>query len=154
GKQQAQCSPVVLANTQLNRGRAENVSDIPITRPHPRQYVDPAFVVDGLDLAKTALRLRAGVDRPHRLAATPAVALIEALHLKLLNMAAVRQHEADEFRRPLRRIDRPLEAEAAKFRNEAAMIDMGVGKEHRVNLARFEGKRAAVQFAQRFVALK
>src|SRR2546423_13699392 len=56
----------------------------------------------------------------------------------LVEPARVEQHEIGELDRPARRVDRTLVALADGDRQQAAMIEVGVGQENRVELRRVE----------------
>ena len=67
-----------------------------------------------------------------------------ALRELLLEPAAVEQHDLDELRGCAGQVDRSIEAVAHDDRQQAAVIEVGVGDEDRVEVLRLEAERDAV----------
>jgi hypothetical protein len=61
-----------------------------------------------------------------------------------VELAGVEQHEGRQLDRPGRGVDRAGIALLDEERQQAAVVEMRVGHQHRVQLARFEGERDPV----------
>ena len=130
------------------------MAGVPEPHPNARQNLYPGLVVVTGELVHRGKRIAQGIDRFHQLAAALPVAAVEALDLGLLDVARVRQHDRAQVDGGHRGVDGALETEPRKLRQQAAMVDMGVGQHDCVDICRPERERLVVQFPQGFRALK
>ena len=65
---------------------------------------------------------------------------VQPADVVLVNLRRVRQHDAAEVARRRRRVDVAGETAPAQMRQVAAVIDVGVRQQHRVDLLRIKGK--------------
>jgi len=62
----------------------------------------------------------------------------------LLQFGRVKEHQARELDRPGRRVDRATEAGGNDVRNEPAVVEVGVGQQHRIDRWRVVGERHVI----------
>ena len=86
----------------------------------------------------------AAIDRLHLGLAIAAVAAVQLLHLHLLDMGAVGQHDAAKRRRGRGGMDAAPEPVAPELGQKTGMVDMGMGQQDRRNSCRIKGKGAPV----------
>jgi len=95
-----------------------------------------------MQLLETCICLVHGIERFYLyisgLARIPPLGILPPLSLFFLNMRRIAQHDFKQFRRGMRGIDRAAEAIGDEARQHAGMVDMGMGKQHEVDLARAE----------------
>jgi len=126
----------------------------PAFQSRARAGVEPFLVRDRAHLLEGLLGIGASIDRRHLRLAALDIAAVDALDLALLDVAAVRQHERQQIGGARGSEHRPAKAGLHQARDHAAMVDMGVGQQQELGLARIEGQGAVVEGVERLRALE
>src|SRR6185436_19280545 len=93
------------------------------------------------------------VEERKRIRVTAVAALPRIARLLFLELGGILEHERGERPRRSGAPDRSAESFGDELRQQPAVIEVGVGEEDAVELARLEGKRLAVARFELFVAL-
>ena len=117
----------------LERGRAQDVGGVPVAHADTRAGLEPSVVGDRPRLLEAALGVAPGVDRLDQRPAALPVAPVQPLDLELLDVAAVRQHEAQQVDGRLGGVDRAVEAGPPQLGEEPRMVGVGMGEQHMVD---------------------
>ena len=129
----------------LNRRRTQDMAGLPPPRLQARHDLDHLVQMHGLELMHRAMCVLDRVDRLDRRPAAPLVAPVQLVDLALLDVAGVGQHDLTEIAAAGGGVDRAAESRLHQLGQEAGVIDVGVGQEHRVDLSGIEGKRLVVE---------
>ena len=113
---------------------------VPVDGRDPGRDLHGLAQLDPLELAHHALGVTFSVDRFDHRPAALFVAAVEVLDLGLLDAAGVGQHDLAQVAGGCRRIDRSLKARQHQLGQQAGVVDVGVGQQHRVDRARIERK--------------
>ena len=97
---------------------------------------------DGFEEVEGRPGLCLRIERQRRLMPRIAIA-VGGCRIVLLDMPAVRQQNGTEIGRRLRAVDRTLEAVPHQARDIAAVVDMGMGQQQRIELERDRTARPA-----------
>ena len=98
--------------------------------------------------------VRLSMMRFDRILALADAFAVLALGVRLLDLCGIQQHEGEQVRRRRRAIDRAVEAMLDEFRQQAGMVDMGVGEDQEFGGGGVEGEILGVQLTDRLVALE
>ena len=126
----------------LDRRGAEQMPGVPVARANARNHVDPFFVVDRRERLQRGNRIGLRIDRADFGPPARRVAPVQGSNLGLLDAAGVRQHVGTEIDGAARRKDAAGKAVAHQLRQQAAVVDMGMGQEHGVDIRRREKETA------------
>ncbi len=113
----------------------------------------PAVVVDGLELSHGRMGISHGVDGSQQRLVLSGQLAVFALHLRLLDIGAVSQHDLAEVFGRRSGVDGAAEAFLEQFGKQTAVVDMGVCKHDRVDIGRVKGKLPVVSLLQSLAAL-
>ncbi len=127
---------------------------IPVARADSRADACPPVVLHRPELRHAGGSIRDRVDRFHLRTSTLSVAAVEVLYLHLLDMRRVRQHDRAKVDGGKCCVDRAAEAEPHHFGKEAAVIDMGMGEDDRIDRLWAEREVAVVKLLLGFRALE
>jgi len=139
GKQEALLPPVFLVlNIQAHLRGPQNMARIIKRERHARNDGDGPFIPDIHELAHALLRVLFGISGINfRLLNAPAlVHLINKRAVVLLDAGRVRQHDLAEVPGRKRTVNIPLKPLLHQIGKVAGMVDVRVGKNHRVHLRR------------------
>jgi hypothetical protein len=100
------------------------------------------------------LRIPRREDRRHDRLVIALPTAIDCFDFHLLNGASIRQEDMTQVYGLDGRKDRSFKSCQHQLWNQSAVIDMGVGQEHNVNLAWIERKRTVIELLQRLRSLK
>ena len=104
-------------------------------RLNARGKLDALTVLHAQKQAAGGLGVLYGVHGLHRLCAGALALAVFPLGFKLLNMRRVPQHNAAQLHRGDGGVDPAPEAVVRQQRQKTGMVDMGMGDEHKVDLA-------------------
>ncbi len=127
---------------------------VPVARANARNHVDPFFVVDRRERLQRGNRIGLRIDRADLGPPARRVAPVQGGDLGFLDAAGIRQHVGTEIDGAARRKDAAGKAVAHQLRQQAAVVDMGMGQEHGVDVGGAKRKRPVVQLLQGFRSLK
>ena len=102
----------------------------------------------GLDEFENELGVPRCIGRLHRWLVGAVGAPVAALDVLLPYPRGVGQHHAEQVQRRVRAPDRPVVAFRDQPRQQAAVVDMGVGHQHPIDLAGIECEGLAVEGLQ------
>ena len=103
------------------------MAGVPVARPHTGNNLDPFVVVHRPERAERRDCIGLRIDRRDFGAAARRIAAVELRDFGFLDAAGVGQHVGAQVDGALRGQDRPVKTIADQFRQQAAMVDMGVG---------------------------
>lgn len=86
-----------------------------------------------------------GIERLERFLPGAVAAAVAAFGIGFLDAPGISQHRAQQVGSRGGAPDPPFESLRDQARQQAGMVDMGVGQDHRVDLLRIEGKVLAIQ---------
>ena len=138
----------------LDRGRAKQMPGIPVARANAGNDIDPLFVIDRRKRLQGGDRIGLRIDRGDLAASARGIAPVQRLDFRFLNAAGVGQHVGAQIDSAARRQDAAGKSAAHELWQQAAMIDMGMGQQHGVDIGGTKRKGAVVQFLQRLLSLK
>ena len=101
-------------------------------------------VLERRDLLQAIERLLGSVDRLGVFPASGVLVALGTLSFHLLDVGTVRQQYADQVVGGGSGVDRPAEAFRHQLRQQAAVVDMGMGQQDEGNVARREMERHPV----------
>ena len=127
---------------------------VPVAGTHARNHVDPFFIIDRRERLQRGNRIGLRIDRADLGPPARRIAPVQGGNLGLLDAAGIRQHVGTEIDGAARRKDTAGKAVAHEFWQQAAMVDMGVGQQHGVDVGRAKRKRPVVELLQGFRSLK
>ena len=123
-----------LLHPDLDARAAQHVACIVEPEADSFGQLDGLAILRSLEKTHRALRVLYRIDRNY-LAATTALGLaVPPLRLHLLDVGAVVEHDLAQVRSRLGRPDGSTESFLRQKRKPAAMVDMGMGQEYRVDL--------------------
>ena len=99
-------------------------------------------------------RIGLGIDRADLAASARGIAPVQRHDFRFLDAAGVGQHVGTEIDGAPRRQDAAGKSAAHQLGQQAAMIDMGMGQQHGVDIGGAKRKGAVVQFFQGLLSLK
>ena len=148
-------SSVTLAQVEPDAGRAEDVAGIAEDELDARQHLDRAARSAP---SRISCSTASGVlERVERLdaarVARPSALAVLPLGVALGMVARVREQDAHEVAAGGVGVDGATEAALAQQRQPAAVVDVGVAQDHRVDLRGVEGEGRAVALVRRRAAL-
>ena len=126
----------VLRHPNFDAGRAEKMAHIHKADDEAGGKLDLFVVVEPPEQRDGRLGVLNGVHRLHRLRAGALALAVLPLGLELLNVGRVPQHDAAQLCRGLGGINSAPEAVAHQQGQQARVVDMGMGGQHAVDLAR------------------
>ena len=129
------CGGAALGDPQLDAGRAQQVSHVHKACFDARGKLDALVVLHAPEQAAGGFGVLHGVHRLYRLCAGALALAVFPLGFKLLNMRRVPQHDAAQLHGGDGGVDPAPEAVVRQQRQKAGMVDMGMGDEHKVDLA-------------------
>ena len=129
------CGGAALGDPQLDAGRAQQVAHIHKPCLDARGKLDALAVLHTQEQAAGGLGILYGVHRLYRLCTGALALAVFPLGFKLLNMRRVPQHDAAQLHGGDGGVDPAPEAVVRQQRQKAGMVDMGMGDEHKVDLA-------------------
>ena len=135
------CGGAALGDPQLDAGRTQQVSHVHEPRFDARGKLDALAVLHAPEQAAGGFGILYGVHGLYRLCAGALGLAVFPLGFKLLNMRRVPQHDAAQLHRGDGGVDPAPEAVVRQQRQKAGMVDMGMGDEHKVDLAGGYGQR-------------
>ena len=142
------------ARFQFDRGRTQDMPRIPQPRPDAGSRFEPLLQLHRAGLPPGGDSVSLGIERVERVFARPVAAAVAPRGVGLLDAARVGQHVFQQVSGRLGAPDPPGEAFRHQPRQQAGMVDVGMGQDHRVDLGRIEPERAGVQPLQRARALE
>ena len=120
---------------EVNHRRAEDVPGLDEPEPHASRDVDLLAVGHRHDLLERLLHVGVRVERLHpRLGVVAGD--VEVRRVLFLDLGGVGEHHAQQVARRRRAVDRPVEPLADERRQVAAVVDVGVAEDDRVDLVR------------------
>jgi len=144
---------VVVLGDDLRRGGAEQVTGAPVAQPDPGKEIVRRLGLQRLEELERLPGVGAVEQRPGL--AVPAVALLPGVaSLLFLQLAGVLEHQPGERARRLRRPDGAAEAPAHQLRDQADVIEVGVGEDDAVDGGGLEREPAPVARLGLLVALE
>ena len=146
--------PGLLCDFEFDGGGTEQMPGVPEARANARCDPDPFAIAHGPELREARLRVLGRVDRLHGVLAALFVAAIELRDFAFLDVAGIGQHHRAEIGRCGCRENGAGVAVLDELRNEAAVIDMRVRQDHRVDIFRREREGPVVQLLLRLGSLK
>ena len=105
---------------------------------HPGAHLEDLAVLPGLDQLQGGLSVGQGVQGFHVGPAGPAALLVLPLGVALLDVGRVPEHDGHELGGEAGGVDGPGEPLFGQQGNAARVVDVGVGDQHRVDIARGE----------------
>lgn len=141
------------AHLHGDRGGPEDVARGTEARGDPRVNLERLVEGDRRELLERALRILPRVERQRRAVLRPAVA-VRMLRLLLLQVGAVGQQDAAELVGRCGAADAAAEAAAHQQRQVAAVVDVGVGEQDRVQRCGRHRQRRPVAKPQLLEALE
>ena len=129
------CGGAALGDPQLYAGRAQQVPHVHEPRFDARGKLDTLAVLHTPEQAAGGFGILYGVHGLHRLCAGALALAVFPLGFKLLNMRRVPQHDAAQLHGGDGGVDPAPEAIVRQQRQKTGMVDMGMGDEHKVDLA-------------------
>ena len=133
--------PVAALELQLEDGRPQDVPGVMKPGPNTRHHGKPAPIIVSLQPAQALLCLRHRVERrigDHQTAAGTMRLFREPLPFLFLDVGAVEQHHPQQIGGRLRHMDRRPCAQGHQTRQQAGMIQMRMGDDHRLQRPRIE----------------
>ena len=143
GEHQAPSAAQVV-DIQLDDGRAEDVPGIVQGHADPGHHFLALLVAQRSALAQHLVGVIAGVQRGDGLLAAPGAPLVLPLGVLFLQVRGIVQHQLKQRAAGLGGEDRAAIAFLGQARQQSAMVDMGVGNHHRVDVFRTKGKGSPV----------
>jgi hypothetical protein len=126
-------------------GRAHDMAGLVKGRLDAGDRFEGRFVVVRDELGQRLLHVAHAVERliepAFVLPAIPAPGAVQPFGVLLLDVRGVEEHRAAQISGRGRGVDRPLEPASNQERDRAAMIDVGVGEDQRVDRSRMERER-------------
>ena len=110
----------------FDRGRAEQMSGVPVARAHARHDLNPSLVIDRAESIERGDSIALRVDRRHERTPARRIAPVERGDFRFLDAAGVGQHVGAQVDGAARRQDRAAKAAAHQLRYQAAVVDMRV----------------------------
>ena len=133
------CGRAVLRHPYLDAGRAQQMAHIHKADDDAGRKLDLFIVIIAPEQRDGCLGVLNGVHGFHRLCAGALAFAVLPLSFEFLDMRRVAQHDAAQFCRGPGGIDPAPEAVAHQKRQKARVVDMGMGGQHAVDLARRNG---------------
>ena len=127
---------VALGDPQLDAGRAQQVAHIHEPDLDARGKLHPSLIRNAREQLHGRFGVLHGVHGLHRFRAGALALAVFPLRFKFLNVGGVPQHDAAQLHRGVRCIDLAPEAVAHQQRQHTGVVDVGVGGQHPVDLAR------------------
>ena len=144
---------VFIGEFQFDRAGTEDVARVPVAPANAERQVEPCIEIDRIDEIETGFGMFGRIDRFYLRLAAVAVGAVQALHLAHLDEGGIGQHIGEQVFGCLRRINFAVKTLAHQFRQQAAVVDMGVGEQNKLNLPCVEAEIAVIQFPHRLRAL-
>ena len=129
------CGGAALGDPQLDAGRAQQVPHVHEPCFDARGKLNALAVLHAQEQAAGGFGVLYGVHGLHRLCAGALALAVFPLGFKFLNMRRVPQHNAAQLHRRDGGVDPASEAVVRQQRQKTGMVDMGMGDEHKVDLA-------------------
>jgi hypothetical protein len=120
--------------------RAEHVAGLDKAGPHAGQNLELLAQRAALKQPYCVAGIVGGVQRLDGRIAAADPFLVPVQRVFILNVGGVGQHDVGQVARGRRRIDRPFESLANQPGQLAAVIDVGMGEDHRVDALRMARK--------------
>ncbi|MNZ82442.1 hypothetical protein D3C78_1011400 [compost metagenome] len=143
GEHQAAGQAVVM-HFQFDDGRAEDVPGIVEGHADAARHFYLVTVQHRATQLERQFGVGFGVQRYHRLAAEACAPLVFPLGVIFLNVRGIHQHQLQQVAGGIRRIDRAAVALRGQAGEQAAMVDVGMGDHHGIQLQGIEGEGLAV----------
>lgn len=124
--------------------RAEDVPGVVKGHPHATSDRHGAAEADRPAQLERAFGVGLGIQRLDARLADPVAPAVLPLGVLFLDVRGVQQHEFQQFAGGLGGEDRALEALGRQARQQAAVVQVGVGDDHRVDARGIEGEGRAV----------
>ncbi|MNC25624.1 hypothetical protein D3C75_737210 [compost metagenome] len=143
GEHQA-AGQAVVVHLQVDDGRAEDVSGV------VEGHLDATCHFHGLPVhhwptqREGQFGIGLGVQRLHQGFVLACAPLVFPLGVAFLDVRRVHQHQLQQFTGGIGRVDRSAIALSRQPRQQAAVVDVGVGDHHGIQLQRVEGEGGAV----------
>ena len=130
------------------------MTGVPVTSANASHDLKPGLVLDRPEGIEGRDSIGLGVDRAHLGSPARRIAPIEGGYLRFLNASCIGQQIGAQVDSAARGHDPSAEAFAHELRQQAAVVDVGMGQEHGIDVGRAEWKGTIVQCLQRLRSLK
>ena len=114
-------------------------------RAHPLAEVDLFFILAGRHVLEDVQRVLLGIERIDMLAARALALAVFVLSVALLNVSGVEQHDFHQICCQACRQDAAVEAVFHQQRDTARVVDVRVGDEQNIDIARSESEITVVE---------
>ena len=130
----------VLCDFERRAGRAENVAGVPKRHAHAGNRRKRLIVRNGPEFVHARLGILDRVERFEGGVVLPALLCIGKFEVLELKVGRIPQHDAAQFHRGRRGVDRAGKSPLDKVRNVSAVVDMGMRQDEAVELLRVKGE--------------
>ncbi len=136
---------VCRADPEFDRRRAEDMAGVPQPRAETGRRREPAFEIDLARKISRGVCIRLGIDRPQGRAVAPVGSTIASLDLPFLDASGVGQHLAQQVAGRRGTPDRAVEPFGDQPRQQAAMVDMRMSQQNRIEGTRVEAEALVIE---------
>ena len=144
----------VFFDHQVHQGAAQDMAGHPEAEGDPRVQFHIFIIVVGNEMLQGQIGIIRRIQGFHGRFPSPEPFPGGDFRIGFLDVPAVRQQDLTQFFGNRRAVDEALEPFLDQPGQQAAVVDMSMAQDHRVNFARIEGKRLAVQVPDQFGALE